>query len=66
MMSDAEVMEALRGDTPFNRARQQFSWACGRIEQAQLQRTPISPIEIRRMEFEAVKSIVAAMSTTNV
>jgi hypothetical protein len=60
-MTDAEVMEALRADTPLNRARQKFSSAYAKIEQAALQRKPPGPVEIRRMEFEAVKAIEAAL-----
>jgi hypothetical protein len=62
MMTDQEVMEALRSDTPFNRARREFSAACGRIEQAGQQRSALSPIEMRRMEFEAVRKIEAALN----
>ena len=59
--TDAEVMEALRIDTPLNRARRVFSSFCARIEQACHQRKPLDPIEWRRMEFEAVVQIVAAL-----
>lgn len=59
-MTDAQVMETMRSDTPLNRARAAFSSACGRIEQAGMQRTRPSPIEIRRMEFEAVEHILKA------
>ncbi len=61
-MTDQEVMEALRSDTALNRARAVFSSECGKIEQAVMQRRPAGPIEIRRMEFEAVKRIIAALS----
>lgn len=60
MMTDAEVFAALGGDTPLNRARREFSSACGRIEQAGQQRSSINPIELRRMEFEAIEKIIAA------
>lgn len=60
-MTDAEVLEAMRADTSLNRARRVFSGECGRIEQAEMQRRPASPIEIRRMEFEAVRKIAAAL-----
>lgn len=60
--TDAEVMEALRADTPLNRARAKFSGFCGRIEQEGMQRRPVGPIEIRRLEFEAVEAIAAALS----
>ena len=65
MMTDKEVMDALRSDTPLNRARAVFSSECGRIEQADAQRRPPSPIEIRRMEFEAVKRIAEALGVTD-
>lgn len=56
-MTDAEVSEALRSDTPLNRARRIFSSECARIEQAGAQAQPAGPIQIRRMEFEAVQRI---------
>jgi hypothetical protein len=62
-MTDAEVMELLRGDSALNKARRVFSSACARIEQAGNQRTPLDPIEMRRMEFEAVQQIAAALTT---
>lgn len=60
-MTDAEVSAALRADSPLNRARAAFSAATGRIEQASVQRKPAGIIEIRRMEFEAVRSIADAL-----
>jgi hypothetical protein len=60
-MTDAEVMEALRSDTPLNRARKVFSGACGRIEQEGMQMRPAGSIEIRRMEFDAVRKIAASL-----
>lgn len=60
-MTDQEVMDELRSDTPLNRARREFSSAYGLIEQSFQQGKPPSPIEIRRMEFEAVRKIAAAL-----
>lgn len=60
-VDDAQTSAALRLDTPLNRARAQFSHACGRIEQAGQQRRPAGIIEIRRMEFEAVAAIAKAL-----
>ena len=61
-MTDEEVIAELRSDSPLNKARQQFrSWSV-RIEWEGQQRRPLSPIEMRRMEFEAVQAIVAAFS----
>jgi hypothetical protein len=59
--TDKEVMELMMGKSPFNEARQAFSFAAAALEQADAQRTPLSPIERRRMEFEAVERIVAAL-----
>ena len=63
-MTDSEVLKALRSDTPLNRARAIFSAQCARIEQEGMQRRPAGPIEIRRMEFEAVQKIAAALGVT--
>lgn len=54
-----EVMDELGRDTPLNRARKKFSSWSAKIEQAQQQREPLSPVEMRRMEFEAVEDIAA-------
>jgi len=62
--TDTEVMELLRGNSPLNKARAIFSGECGRIDQASRQRTPLSPIEMRRMEFEAVERIASALTST--
>jgi len=55
-----EVMTELRSDSKLNRARQKFSGWSGRLEQEGQQRNPIGIIEIRQLEFEAVKSIIEA------
>lgn len=57
--SDEEVMALMMGKSKYNEARQQFSYAMARIEQAEQQRTALSPIERRRLEFEAVDKILA-------
>lgn len=59
-LTDDQVMELLRSESPLNKARAKFSGWCGRIEQEGMQRRPPGPIEIRRMEFEAVKDILEA------
>ena len=64
-MTDEEVMQKLKSDTPLNRARAIFSAECAKIEQASQQRQIPSAIEIRRMEFLAVKKIVNAMYGTD-
>lgn len=56
-MTDAEVLQHMRDNTDLNKLRQTFSSHSGRIEQAGQQRTPLGPIELRRMEFEAVAAI---------
>lgn len=58
--TDAEVMKLIREGGNLDKARAQFSFGCARIEQAGQQRTPLGPIELRRMEFEAVEKIIAA------
>ena len=60
-MTTEEVMSELRSDSPLNRARQKFSSAAARIEQEGAQRRPASPIEVRAMEFQAVREIVEAL-----
>lgn len=60
-MTDEEVLEHMRGDTPLDRARRAFSGACGRIDNARRQRCAPPPIEMRRMEFEAVAEIAEAI-----
>lgn len=57
-MTDAEIMDHLRANSEFSALRQIFSSAYAAIEQAAEQRRPPSPIEVRRMEFEAVERIL--------
>lgn len=64
-MTDDEVMRELRADTPLNRARKAFSGGAAAIEQAQMQRRKPSPVEVRRMEFEAVRRILSAYGVAN-
>ena len=59
--TDEQVVAALRDDTPLNKARQKFSSWSAKIEQAGQQRRPLGPIEMRRMEFEAVQAIAAEL-----
>lgn len=54
-------MQAVRSDTPLNRARRIFVSEYARIEQAVAQRTPPCPIEVKRMEFNAVRKIAAEL-----
>ena len=60
-MTDDEVTEALKSDTPLNRARRVFSGEMGRFEQATTQYYTPTPVEWRRMEFEAVRKIAAEL-----
>jgi hypothetical protein len=62
--TDAEVMDLLQNGGAFNKARIIFSGACGKIEQAGQQRSGLSPIELRRMEFEAVEEIAAVLGVS--
>ena len=56
-MTDAELLALLATDTPLNRARRLFSSWRARIENESEQ--GLSPITMRKMEFEAVAAIVA-------
>ncbi len=58
-MTDEMVIAELRSNSLWNKARLKFSGASARIENSQQQRTPLSPIAMRRMEFEAVKEILS-------
>lgn len=60
-MTDDEVMAELNSDSPLNLARRVFSGEVGRIEQTHLNRYEPTPVEWRRMEFEAVQKIAVAL-----
>ena len=60
--SDEEVMALLGSGVPLDKARQLFSSWSARIETLSVQRTPLSPIDMRRMEFEAVEAIAKALN----
>jgi hypothetical protein len=60
-MTDDEVMAELGTRSALDKARIEFSSWSARIEQAGQQRKPLSPIEMRRMEFEAVRAIAAVL-----
>lgn len=56
-MTDEEMMSELQSDSVLNKARKIFNGQSAKIEQVMQQSRPISPIEMRRMEFEAVQKI---------
>jgi hypothetical protein len=58
--SDQEVMELLKGDSPLNRVRAQISFAIARAEQKAAQEKNVSPIELRRREFEDAEKVIKA------
>lgn len=60
-MTDEEIAFNMRHDTRLNRVRAVFSGEVGRLEQAEQQRKKPTPVERRRMEFEAVRKIAAAL-----
>ena len=64
-LTDQQVIDLMQGSSRLNKARREFSSACGRIDQASRQRRPLSPIDMRRMEFEAVEKIVNAYGEQN-
>lgn len=59
-LSDREILDAMRADTPVNRVRQIFSNEVATFEQALQQRVVPTPIEYRRMEFEAAEKLISA------
>lgn len=59
-LTDREILEAMRADTPINRVRMLFGREFARIDTAFRQRTALSPIEYRRMEFEAAEKLLDA------
>lgn len=52
-MTDEEVLAELQSESTLNAARRLFSSYSGRIDQC-----AAGPIEMRRLEFEAVEAIV--------
>lgn len=56
-MTDEEVMTELGSNSRWDFARAAFSHQVGRLEQAEQQRRPLTPIDRRRLEFEAIKII---------
>lgn len=58
-MTDDELLFLLRSEAPMEKARRKFTSWCGRIEQAGQQRKPLSPVELRKMEFMAITNIAA-------
>lgn len=59
-LTDQELITELRSESSLNRARREFSNYMAKIDQAQAQRKPITILDQRRMEFEAVERIVRA------
>jgi hypothetical protein len=57
--TDQQVVQEMQTQSRLNLARRAFSNWSAKIDQAQRQRKPLGPIEMRRMEFEAVEAIVA-------
>jgi hypothetical protein len=60
-LTDREVVDAMKADTPVNRIRRIFSEEAAKLEQAGMQRSPPGPVEYRRMEFEAAEKLLAAV-----
>lgn len=63
-MTDAEIMAALRSDTPLSRACRILHSAYAEIEQGMEQRRPLSALDVRNIEFDAVKPIAACFGAT--
>ena len=56
-INEKEIIELLKGDSALNKARQVFSSYSAMIENGMQQRVSLCPIEVRRLEFEAVLKI---------
>ena len=56
-LTDSEVIALLRGNSPLNAARSALSAEIGKAEVEDMQRTPLTSIERRRSEFEAVERL---------
>lgn len=65
-MTDEEVMAELLSESALNKARAKFYHHAAKIEQALEQRRAPGPIEMRRMEFEATKDIIATFVANEV
>ncbi len=60
-MTDEEVLAELNSDSLLSRARSVYSSVTFKIDQACLEEPPPTPVEMRRMEFEATIKIAAAL-----
>ncbi len=61
-MTDQEVRDALNAsDSPLEKARRVYSDTWGKIANGMSQLRPISPLEVMRQEFEAVREIAKAL-----
>lgn len=57
-MSMKDILNELATESKLNRARRILSGHCGQVDQMCRQRRSPSPVDIRRLEFEAVKKIL--------
>lgn len=60
-LPNEKIIELLKSDKPINKARTEFSSSAAAIEQASMQRKSLNPIEMRRMQFNAVEKITQAL-----
>lgn len=56
-MTDDDIMQHIRSDSPLNQARAAFASEVAYMEQFLAQNNP-SPIEMKRLEFEAITRIM--------
>lgn len=59
-----EIIAEMQSNSPLNRARRIFSHYCATIEQGGMQRTPLTILEIRELEFIAARKIAAELGVT--
>lgn len=61
VMNSEQVVAEMQSDSVLNKARQIFSFAYAGIEQGMAQRKPLTIIEARALEFDAVIRVAALL-----
>lgn len=56
----SELIVLMKSKSPYNAARWQLTGMIGKLEQAQQQRTPLSTLDYRKLEFEIVETVIKA------
>ncbi len=65
-MDDKEVIRNIRENTPLEQARVVLSGTIGKFEQAGMQQgKPLTPVQQRKMEYQAVERLIAKIHELN-